>query len=350
MSVTVHPGILTYQQVRDRLSATHTVHLLLGNGFSIGCDSVFTYGSLYDVAVAAGLSERAQRIFDRLGTNNFEGVMRLLDDSHFVASTYELVPSNSSAMLDDLETVKHSLVEAVARSHLAHTGEVPDEKKASAVAFINGYQSVFTTNYDLLLYWVNMAAGARPPFGDGFREDENDPDAPSLVFSENLGRDRGIFYLHGGLHLYSDHGALRKHSWRRSGRPLMELILEAFSRGGYPLFVAEGTPEKKLEQIRRNSYLSYALGKFGRIESPLVVYGHALGPSDGHIADAIVNNEKIKAFYVGLFGDPDSEANAATKHCANDIADRWAQKAAGLPRKYDLDVFFYDSASVMCWG
>ena len=61
---------------------------------------------------------------------------------------------------------------------------------------------------------------------------------------------------------------------------------------------------KKLEQIRGNAYLSYALGKLSRIESPLVIYGHALGRSDSHIADAIVGNEKIKALYVGLFGDP----------------------------------------------
>lgn len=186
--------------------------------------------------------------------------MRLLDDSHFVASTYGLVSAEASAMRNDLEVVKHALVEAVASSHLAHTGEVPDEKKGAALRFVKPYHSVFSTNYDLLLYWVNMVADRRPPFGDGFREDEDDPEAPSLVFSENLGGSKGIFYLHGGLHLFSDGGALRKHSWRRSGRPLMELIKKALAAGGYPLFVAEGSPEKKLEQIRRNAYLSYALG------------------------------------------------------------------------------------------
>jgi len=350
MTVTIHAEVNTYRDVCERLTSSKTRHLLLGNGFSIGCDPVFTYGSLYDAAVQAGLGERAQVIFSRMGTNNFEGVMRLLDDSHFVAATYGLVSEQRSDMLDDLEMVKKALVEAVAHSHLPHTGAVPDEKKAAAAHFIAPYQSVFSTNYDLLLYWVNMAAADRPPFGDGFREDDADPDAPSLVFSEKLGSAKGIYYLHGGLHLFTQSGALRKHCWRRSHKPLIELILEALAKGGYPLFVAEGTPEKKLEQIRSNAYLSYALGKLSRIESPLVIYGHALGRSDSHITDTITNNEKIKAVYVGLFGDPDSEANGATRHAAEEIALRWRQRSAEFRRPPTLDLFFFDSASVGCWG
>ena len=34
-------------------------------------------------------------------------------------------------------------------------------------------------------------------------------------------------------------------------------------------------------------YLWYAMDKFSRIESPLVVFGHSLGDSDRHITDAI---------------------------------------------------------------
>jgi hypothetical protein len=69
--------ILTYADVRQALGK-RTAYLFLGNGFSIACDPIFSYESLFAAAVEAGLSARAQAVFERLGTNNFEGVMRLL--------------------------------------------------------------------------------------------------------------------------------------------------------------------------------------------------------------------------------------------------------------------------------
>ena len=94
--------LLTYDEVRRRIGDKRS-YLLLGNGFSIACDPVFRYGSLYEAAVQAGLSKRAQKLFARIGTNNFEGVMKLLSDSDWVARTYELVKSKSSGMVKDLE-------------------------------------------------------------------------------------------------------------------------------------------------------------------------------------------------------------------------------------------------------
>ena len=65
--------ILDYSDVLRELGGGRAF-VLLGNGFSIGCDPVFSYGRLYDAAKNAGLSENAQAVFDYLGTNNFEGV------------------------------------------------------------------------------------------------------------------------------------------------------------------------------------------------------------------------------------------------------------------------------------
>jgi hypothetical protein len=41
------------------------------------------------------LSHRAQRLFERIGTNNFEGAMRLLEDAHWVAQTYGLIDGDA---------------------------------------------------------------------------------------------------------------------------------------------------------------------------------------------------------------------------------------------------------------
>lgn len=341
--------VLTYQDAVAALPAGRK-HILLGNGFSIACDPVFRYASLYDAAISAGLSERAQRVFQRLGTNNFEGVMRLLEDAHWVAQAYGLLSSSDSEILKDVEIVKRTLVEAVANSHLPHSGSLSDDKKAVARAFLEPYYNVFTTNYDLLAYWVNMSARAGAIWGDGFRADAEVPDARYVVFTERLGNDRGLFYLHGALHLYVEHGELRKHTWSRTGIPLTRLIAAGLAEGSYPLFVAEGTAEKKLEQIQRSGYLWYALDKFARLSSPLVVFGHSLGDSDGHIANAVADNGDLRQVLVGLHGEPKSAPNQAIYASTLRITARREQLARRRSRIKPIEFVFYDSATAKPWG
>jgi hypothetical protein len=340
--------LLDYREVFDRLGPGRS-HLLLGNGFSIACDPVFGYHSLYDAAIQAGLSHRATHVFDRLGTNNFEGAMRLLEDAHWVAGAYGLVHSDESPMLGDLEVIKDALVEAIAHAHLEHSGLVSDDRKLHAGRFLAPYHNVFCTSYDLLTSWINMSAGTPPPFDDGFHADPHEPGARTLRFTEHQGARRGLFFLHGAFHLFVRDGAIRKHNWVREGRRLTDLLRDGLARGDYPLFVAEGTAAHKLEQIRRNGYLAYCLGKLGRIKHTLVVHGHALGSSDRHIADAIADNLEIDHLYVGLFGGADSAANQATRHAADHIRARRAERAHGPRREEQLAVAFYRSESAAVW-
>lgn len=337
--------IVTYSKALEQLGEGRK-YLLLGNGFSIGCDPIFQYGSLYEAAVTAGLSERAQAVFARLGTNNFEGAMRLLDDAHWVAAQYKLVDPYASQLLDDVEVVKRTLVEAVANSHLEHTGMVEDGKKASALSFLKAYHSIFTTNYDLLLYWIVMHDAKGPHFEDGFRPDDDDPDAPYLVFSRRMGNTPGLYYLHGGLHLYVHEGELRKHSWIRTGQRLTELIRAGLSRSEYPLFVAEGSPERKLEQIQRSGYLWYCLDKLARVESPLVVFGHSLGASDQHISNTIARNPGVRSLYVGLHGTPKSASNEAIRQSAEQIREQRQERFSTR----DLTVTYFDAESAQVWA
>jgi hypothetical protein len=330
-------------------------HVLLGNGFSIACDKVFKYESLYEAAVKAGLSERATKIFERLGTNNFEGAMRLLDDSHWVAETYELIPRGDSAMLEDLEIIKKTLVDAVANAHLHNTSCVADKRKAKALAFLYPYQNIFTTNYDLLPYWVNMSGLANPEdgkpltpkWGDGFRSDPDDPDAEYVIFTERLGQNAGLFYLHGALHLYVADGELRKHCWNRTGTALTDLIRDGLKSKQYPVFVAEGSPDKKLEQVQRSGYLWYCLDKFSRIASPLVLFGHSLGASDQHIANAIADNDGLSRVIVGLHGDPGSKSNEEIIAAAQKMQARRSERKRGKGKP--LQVTYYQSESATVW-
>lgn len=342
-------SVLAYEKMMQKLGSGRR-HILLGNGFSIACDPIFSYPRLYDTAVKADLSARAQEVFGRLGTNNFEGVMRLLDDSHWVSKIYGLIDGDASEMLADVEVVKRTLVRAVATSHLENTGAVSGTKKDCALYFLRSFHNIFTTNYDLLPYWVTMHAGENPVWKDGFRPDPDDPTTPHLVFSERLGSQKGLFFIHGALHLYVEGGELRKHSWIRGKKPLTQLIREGLAARQYPLFVAEGSPNTKLEQIQRNGYLWYCLDKLARIEVPLVVFGHSLGPSDQHIADVIAENPKLPLLAIGLHGDPDSSGNQAIYATASNMQARRDQLRKKLSKVEPLDVIYYQSETACAWG
>ena len=317
-------------------------HLLLGNGFSIACDPVFRYESLYQRAVDKGLSARAQAVFARLGTNNFEGVMRLLNDGDWVARNYGLITGAGSEMLADLDIAKRALVEAIAESHLGNSGSVSDGKKRFAREFFSPYHNVLTTNYDLLAYWVVMSEVGGVRYRDGFGNDPEEPDAPHVVFSFHLADQRGLLYLHGGLHLFVNSGHVTKHCWSRSGDALTTLIRAGLAEGKYPLFVAEGTPEKKLEQIYSSSYLSYAFDKMTRLGGRLVVFGSSLSATDAHIRNAIAKMKNLKELFIGVHDTGDTtEAEAAAAAIALARADYGFR---------DLDIKFYAAASANVWA
>lgn len=345
-------NILDYSEVLKALPVGKTHHLLIGNGFSIGCDSRFSYKNLYETAKAKGLSEQAQRVFAKLGTNNFEAVMRLLDDGHWLAGNYDLIGEGTCPLETDLNVIKETLVSSIAETHPDNTGLIPERQKRTALAFIAPYQSVFSTNYDLLPVWINMMSSP-PQFQDGFRADPTDPSAPSLVFSERIGKAKGFYFIHGALHLFMGPGGLRKHCWERSRRSLIELVRDGLTQRRYPLFVAEGSHEKKMEQIQSNGYLSYCYGKLGRVGGRLITFGFSFGESDKHISRQISENEDITDLYVGIFKGPngyDKSVISAIQEMVehrNDLLKRRGQKFRDSHR---LTATFFDSQSAHVWS
>lgn len=205
--------MLKYSDVLSKVGKT--IHLLVGNGFSISCDPIFSYKNLYEKALKAGLSKNAQSIFENFGTNNFEAVMRLLDDGNWLAGLYGLVKPENSELKQDLDVLKQTLIEVIAKSHISHSGEIAEERKAKVSEFFNPYTNIFCTNYDLLAYWVVNWSNNPPIHEDGFRADEDDPS--TLLFSERVKDKKGLFYIHGGLHLFNGSGGIRKYSYVRSG-------------------------------------------------------------------------------------------------------------------------------------
>lgn len=328
-------------------------HLLLGNGFSIACDSRFSYGSLFDWSKKNGLTERVMAVFEYLGTNNFEGVLRLLEDGGWLTDHYAGKDGAAARdeMAADLEVVKSSLVSALTGTHFARPYDLPEEQLARCRDFLRPFHNIFTLNYDLLLYWVTLSEKALLR-RDCFGASEDEPDAEYCVFQQHLGPNEGILFIHGALHLYLASGEVRKHTWSKTGVPLIDSIRMALQAGQYPLFVAEGMAHKKKQQIERSSYLSYCLSKLTRIQGPLVVYGWAMGDSDQHVLDVLAHNEKLAVICVGLFGDPESEANRATRSAAESLMGRRRMHLQRRNRdegRYALEIKYFDSGTAPVW-
>lgn len=338
---------ISYTNVLKEIGSNRS-HLLLGNGFSIAYDPIFSYPSLYKVAVENGLSSNAIAVFERLGTNNFEGVLKLLENVAWASQIYYELEDSGQKILNDISIIKEALIKAIAVSHLTNTGEVRVDAKESAISFLRTYNTVFTTNYDLLLYWVNMHSSPYL-FGDCFRAEHENPDADYVIFSEHLKGDKGILFLHGALHLYFDEGHIKKHCWSRTQRPLIDLIREGLNSGKYPLFVAEGTPKKKLEQINSSAYLAYCLAKLGRVTKNLVIFGNALSETDGHIVEVIADNLDITNIYVGIYGSPESATNVETFAACERINARRKAFTDKYKKKKLLTLKYFDSESINVW-
>src|SRR6185295_3230928 len=92
-----------------------------------------------------------------------------------------------------------SLVKAINDTHPEHKGELAFELDSGA-KFLAHFATVFSLNYDLLLYWLNLEkAKLRDGFGLGADIGGGEFRGP---FSEHAYCD--IFNLHGGLHLFRD--------------------------------------------------------------------------------------------------------------------------------------------------
>ena len=182
---------------------------------------------------------------------------------------------------------------------------------------------------------------------DGFGNDEDEPDADYVVWRGEAGARQACFhYLHGALHLFDAGKSLQKYTWIRKQERLIDQVRDAMEQGKFPLFVAEGTSDKKKEKIAHNSYL-YQVGKTLVANANVgthcfFLHGHSLADSDQHVFRRLARGRFAK-LYIGLHGEPNSEANEIivkkARAMQGERIDRWP-----------LEVEFYSSESASVWG
>lgn len=317
--------LMSYEEVITYLDKKRKRHFLFGNGFSMAYDKeIFSYNALSQFIENTG-DPMINQLFEKLNTKNFELIMQQLDNFCEIAEIFSSDKQLVSKIKAASEKIKLSLLDAVKQLHPEHVFTIPEEKSKTCVLFLQNYLnkggSIFSTNYDLLPYWVLMRNKVQNAI-DGFGRDlESDIDSEyikpeDLEYSElRWGKhkeEQNIFYVHGSLPLF-DTGIYIEKVEYDTEHYLLQNISERIDKKEYPIFVTAGNGKEKLTHIMHNKYLSFCYENLCNIQGSLVTFGFNFGDYDTHIIDAInvaakmgrKEKEKLWSLYVGVFSDDD---------------------------------------------
>ncbi|OAE92619.1 hypothetical protein SU65_06925 [Flavobacterium psychrophilum] len=295
-------------------------HLLLGNGFSMAYDpKIFSYNAL-STFVESSSDEFLKKLFSVLKTKNFELIMDYLDNFCEIAKVFSEDKTLVAKIENANENLKSSLIEAVKSLHPEHVFSISDEKSRKCFKFLEDYLSnngnIFSTNYDLLLYWVLLRNESKFHI-DGFgRELENpnfmklheEPEFGDLIWGVHKDK-QNVHYNHGALQLFDTGIEIIKEVYDSNN--LLENISNRMDKKEYPIFVTAGNANEKLNHIMHNKYLSTCYDNLSNISGSLVTFGFSFSDNDTHIISAINKackfnpdkGTKLLSIYIGVFSD-----------------------------------------------
>jgi hypothetical protein len=324
-------------------------HLLLGNGFSMAYDSaIFSYHALHDFVINQENKDVAT-ILKVIETRNFEIIMQYLD--HFSALIAALGGDHRLKNRIDsaIENLKSGLLGAVKKLHPEHIFKIPEiQSKACAnflQVFLETNGSIYSTNYDLLLYWVLMRNSSLRHVDGCGRVLENDTNEfikpedqvwSELIWGKNRD-DQNVFYLHGALPFFDRGISIVKEEYDAYNY-LLQKISERMENGEYPIFVTAGNGTQKLSHIMHNKYLTYCYERFSKTQGSLVTFGFSFGQYDEHIIEAINAatkqefSKKLWSIYIGVYGDESRDH---------------IERIAG---KFKCKVHIFDAKTIDVWG
>jgi Domain of unknown function (DUF4917) len=302
--------------------------LLIGNGFSA---QYFTYASLL---AESGLGEGTplHNLFTALGTADFEAVVRALEDAVVVERAYGN-HDHAEELSRNAQDVREALVRAVNATHPTHREHLAFEYESSA-AFLRNFGKVFTLNYDLLLYWVNLE---KRLLKDGFAKGERTVGGRfQSPFKEEAWCD--IYNLHGGLHLFQNStGEIMKAL--DTGNGVIATITDTIANKKLlPLYVAEGSSKAKMRKINSVAYLRHCYVKLRENTASIFVFGHSADDNDAHIYDAIFGSG-TKHVHFGVYRAGEGNLKVLDGQMAK------YQKIGGKSINYN----FYDAESAHVW-
>lgn len=282
-----HPAdgaLSAWEEIADRGWDT----LLVGNGLSINISPKFAYESLYGEAEENGetgpLDPGDLSVFECFETDNFEVALAKLRDAIAMA---EALGQPAAPYRERFSSVQAALGAAVRSVHLRRS-QVPDGSLAAIKRELQRYGSIFSTSYDLILYWATGYEEDFAAFRDCFWGPDNSFDPRDC---EIWNGNRPTYFMHGALHLIVD-GAGNTRKLIGADQTLLDQFGESIPSdpAARPLLVTEGSARDKLRAIESNDYLSHVYDSFKERSGPLLVFGHSLGDQDRHLIDAINAN------------------------------------------------------------
>ena len=317
--------MMKFSEVVDYLQKKkRPMSLLIGNGFSMAYDKdIFSYNALYTFLNSQN-DDLINKLFGAIKTKNFELVMRQLDTTIALLKAFGAEAALQEQIKAASQHLKDGLLKSVKELHPEHVYKMPEERAAACAKFLSLFLAsgghIYSTNYDLLLYWVLMRQGVVNPI-DGFGRELLNPVEASrgeeqewsdLLWGPNQA-DQNIHYLHGALHLFDSGHEVIKEQYDQ-GSYLLENIGERLESGNYPIFVTAGNGDEKLEHIRHNRYLSTCYDRLCAADGSLVTFGFNFGPYDEHIIEAInkaakfgsKQPPKLWSIYVGVYSEADA--------------------------------------------
>ncbi len=310
------------------------IHLLTGNGFSMAYDhKIFSYTALANFVEKAG-DPTVSILFDALKTKNFELIMEQLSTFSILLKALGADKKLQDQVADAHEKLKLDLLNAIKELHPEHVFKIEDVSITKCATFLKRFLGaggqIFSTNYDLLLYWVLMRA-AIDGAGDGFGREllnpaevaarTEEPEYSELIWGPNRST-QNIHHLHGTLPIFDSRTEIVKEQYSNEGY-LLENVGKRLDAGHYPIFVTAGKAQDKLDLIMHNRYLTFCYERLCVIDGSLVTYGFGFGEYDDHLIEALnkahhaqhKNPPKLWSIYIGIFSDSDRDHinNIATK-------------------------------------
>jgi hypothetical protein len=318
-----------WNEIKERF----TDGLILGNGASMALHPGFGYASLFEAAREHNfITPAVAGIFDVFGINDFELVLRRLWQAKVVNETLGIAAGRVEEAYTQVRT---ALIETVRHVHISYDDAAVHLKPI--YTFMQGFQTVVSLNYDLIVYWAAMQS--RNELGNWFKDCfingifADDWEAMRRPYA-GAGGATLFFYPHGNLALAravdDEEGKLRAR-----GQDLLSRVLEVWESGqAVPLFVCEGTSEHKVKSIRSSSYLQRVNREvLPNIGHSLVIYGWGLAEQEQHILNSLRQSD-CKRVAVSVYGGKEDYMRHAEQ----------TLRSIGVE-----EVVFFDSASPGCW-
>ena len=286
-------NMYSFSDIRSMVVSNNSrMNLLIGNGFSCGYDKRFR--SIKECRATE--TEELKGLKYNLPDDGKIGNLKMDDDAVFMFNQ-------------------------IRECHPKGICELSNQKAICCGSFIKSFLMgansglVFTTNYDLILYWViakynNDNAEEPIPYNDGFEIKRGNK---WFWEKENAG-DQNLFFLHGAFNI------LQQESDKRAYKPMHDQLCyqpieERFRKDLKPVFVSKRTGREKKKQISCSSYLQFCFDKLSDVSGSLVIIGLRLESNDSHIVEAIKHAMDSKGLnvYYGIYGGDDSYKLAEEK-------------------------------------